>query len=171
MVPFLGQDNCRPARHGGHRFEKKTRQLQHPKSSNQPFVSMSGRNIAHTNQPILRDSENRSSQKDLVGSWRGNDEMKYAGISGRSGPTCIGSPPQQPRSIKLKKHFLKDTRKEKVDILELLRLDLDMVIMHQWQLLNLLIEMLKQKELIKRKKTQQKKHQKLKKRNKQQHKF
>ena len=100
MVPFLGQDNCRPARHGGHRCEKKTRQLQHPKSSNQPFVSMSGRNIAHTNQPILRDSENRSSQKDLVGSWRGNDEMKYAGISGRSGPTCIGSPPQQPRSRK-----------------------------------------------------------------------
>ena len=34
---------------------------------------------------------------------------------------------------KVKKHFLKDTRTEKVDILELLRLDLDMVIMHQWQ--------------------------------------
>ena len=35
--------------------------------------------------------------------------------------------------IKLKKTFLKDMKIEKVDIQELLRLDLDMVITHQWQ--------------------------------------
>ena len=57
---------------------------------------------------------------------------------------------------KVKKHYPKDMKKEMADTLESLKLVSDMVIMHRWQLLNLLIEMLKQKKLIKRKNLLQK---------------
>ena len=43
-------------------------------------------------------------------------------------------------------------KKEKEDILELLKLDSDMEIMRQWQLLNLLIEIVEAKRVDRKKK-------------------
>ena len=52
---------------------------------------------------------------------------------------------------KIKKTLSKDMKLEKVDIQESLKLALDMAITHLWQLLNLLIEMFRQKGSIEKK--------------------